>query len=80
MRELKFVMDELLDGRADGMAFKLAGLLVQPPQSSKLFLPAELRLLHCGLQHLDGFVIDLYRHRERMAILRHEQSRSEPGQ
>jgi len=43
MRELKFVMDELPDGRADGMAFKPAGLLVQAPQSSKLFLPAELR-------------------------------------
>jgi hypothetical protein len=47
MRVTKFIADEFLGGRADGMTLEAAGLLVEPPQSPKLLLTAELRLLHC---------------------------------
>jgi hypothetical protein len=47
MRVMKFIADELLGGTAAGMALEPAGLLVEPPQSPKLLLTAELRLLHC---------------------------------
>jgi hypothetical protein len=47
MRVMKFITDEFLGGRAAGMALEPAGLLVEPPQSPKLFVAAELRLLHC---------------------------------
>lgn len=69
MRAVKLLGDKILDGRTAGMALKLAGLLVQPPQGPKLFIPAELRLLHGRLQHLDGLVIDLDGYRKRTAVL-----------
>jgi hypothetical protein len=47
MRVMKFIADEFLGGRAAGMALEPAGLLVEPLQSPKLLLTAELRLLHC---------------------------------
>jgi hypothetical protein len=44
-------------------------LFVQPPDRRQFLRLAELRLLHCGLHHVDGTIVDLARHRKGMSVL-----------
>jgi hypothetical protein len=69
MRKLTLFGDQRFHGETVSMAFKAPGLLVKPLQRSELFLVSEFRLLHGRFQHADGLVVDLERHRERMAVL-----------
>src|SRR3954468_6761198 len=69
MRALAFTGDESLERRAARDLLELACLIVQPLERAKLLLATELSLLHGGFHDTDRFVIDLDRHRKRVAVL-----------
>ena len=50
------------------MPLKSSGLLVQALDRRQLLEVPELGLLHGGLQHLDGAIVNLQWHREGMPV------------
>ncbi len=60
--------DQRLDRRRRGAAFEQPRLRVEALQRGKFFVAAELGLGDRRLQHGDRLVVDLDRHRERMAV------------
>src|SRR5205085_4950525 len=51
------------------VAFEPAGLPVEPLQGGELLYVPELCLANGGFEHANGLVIDLERHRKRLAVL-----------
>lgn len=69
MGQLALVRDEVFRRHALGAALELAGLRIQALQRTKLLIAPKPGFAYRGFQHADGFVVDLERHREGMAIL-----------
>src|SRR5947209_7667996 len=69
MRALALLRDQLLDRWTFGELLQLPRLIVEPLERIELFALAELRFAHRRFEHTDRLVINLQRHRKRMAVL-----------
>ena len=68
VRVCTFLSEQSIDRRSKGVPLQPARLFVKAFDRRQLFGLAQLGLLHGGLQHVDGAVIDLERHRIGMAV------------
>src|SRR5215831_6032553 len=63
------VGDQRIEAGAAGMALERARLSIEAAQGTELLVAAESGALDRRFEHADGLVIDLERHRERLAVL-----------
>ena len=69
VRAFSFLGDQIFDRRTPRAALQELCLFVQPLDSSKLFIPPELRFLNGGFQDANGLVVDAKRDGEGVSIL-----------
>src|SRR3954452_8561997 len=69
VRHTALLFDQRLDTWAFRMRFQPPRLRVQPLQRLQPFLAPEPGVAHGTLEHGDGVVVHLRRHRERMPVL-----------